>query len=73
MTAMTAKSIGGLSNKPQKKQRLWRSPKSCFSAALANGAEVIITIDGDGQHNPDEISQLLDYILKRTHRFCNRI
>jgi hypothetical protein len=30
-----------------------------FDAALARGAERVVTLDGDGQHDPDEIPRLL--------------
>ncbi|MBA7692844.1 Undecaprenyl-phosphate 4-deoxy-4-formamido-L-arabinose transferase [subsurface metagenome] len=33
--------------------------KSCFKAAKANAADILIILDGDGQHNPDEIPKLL--------------
>jgi len=38
--------------------------KSCFEAARANAADVLVTLDGDGQHNPDEIPKLLAPILR---------
>jgi glycosyltransferase involved in cell wall biosynthesis len=38
--------------------------RSGFEAARANNADVLLTIDGDGQHNPDEIPLVLDPILK---------
>ncbi|MFC1912160.1 glycosyltransferase family 2 protein [Chloroflexota bacterium] len=38
--------------------------KSCFEAARSNAADILIILDGDGQHNPDEIPQLLTPILK---------
>jgi glycosyltransferase involved in cell wall biosynthesis len=31
-----------------------------FEAALARGAERVVTLDGDGQHDPDEIPRLLE-------------
>jgi glycosyltransferase involved in cell wall biosynthesis len=31
-----------------------------FDAALARGAERVVTLDGDGQHDPDEIPRLLE-------------
>ncbi|MFP4642041.1 MAG: glycosyltransferase family 2 protein [Chloroflexota bacterium] len=37
--------------------------RSCIRAARDNGADILITLDGDGQHNPDEIPQLLEPIL----------
>jgi glycosyltransferase involved in cell wall biosynthesis len=39
--------------------------KSCFSAARASNADVLVIIDGDGQHNPDEIPQLLAPVLQQ--------
>ena len=30
-----------------------------FEAALAEGAELVATLDGDGQHDPDELGRLL--------------
>ncbi len=38
--------------------------KTCFEAAKANNADVLVIFDGDGQHNPDEIPQLLAPILQ---------
>lgn len=33
--------------------------KTGFKAALHNGTKIIVTIDADGQHDPDEISELV--------------
>lgn len=38
--------------------------KSCFEAAKANAADVLVILDGDGQHNPDDIPKLLTPILQ---------
>ncbi len=38
--------------------------KSCISAAREDGADILITIDGDGQHNSNEIPRLLEPILR---------
>jgi glycosyltransferase involved in cell wall biosynthesis len=38
--------------------------KSCFEAARALGADVLVTLDGDGQHVPDELPSVLDPLLK---------
>lgn len=35
---------------------LWQG----FDHALAHGAQFIVTLDGDGQHNPDDIGRLLN-------------
>ena len=34
---------------------LWKG----FEHALANGAQFVVTLDGDGQHNPDDMPRLL--------------
>ncbi|MCX5997097.1 MAG: glycosyltransferase family 2 protein [Chloroflexi bacterium] len=36
-----------------------------FEAALRAGASIIVTLDGDGQHNPDEIPLLLSPIIQQ--------
>jgi hypothetical protein len=33
--------------------------------ATANGAEVLVTLDGDGQHDPDEVPDVLQPLLTR--------
>jgi len=38
--------------------------KSCFEAAEANAADVLVILDGDGQHNPDELPRLLAPVLR---------
>jgi len=38
--------------------------KSCFEAGKANAADVLVILDGDGQHEPDEIPRLLAPILQ---------
>lgn len=38
--------------------------KSCFEAGKANAADVLVILDGDGQHEPDEIPRLLAPILR---------
>ncbi|MCP4536827.1 MAG: glycosyltransferase family 2 protein [Chloroflexi bacterium] len=37
--------------------------KTCFRAARENGADVLITLDGDDQHDPDELPRLLQPLL----------
>lgn len=37
-----------------------------IEAALSLGAEIVVTIDADGQHNPKEIKQLIQPILDNT-------
>jgi glycosyltransferase involved in cell wall biosynthesis len=37
--------------------------KTCLQVARDNGAEILITLDGDEQHDPDEIPRLLQPLL----------
>ena len=37
--------------------------RSCFEAAKSNGADILMTLDGDGQHNPDELPRILQPLL----------
>lgn len=39
--------------------------RSCFEAGKANGADILVTLDGDGQHNPDEIQKVVAPILNK--------
>ncbi len=36
-----------------------------FSSALKRGAEIIVTLDGDGQHDPDEIPAVVAPLLEK--------
>ena len=41
--------------------------KTGFKYALANGFDYVVTIDGDGQHNPSEIPIVLGNIMNNGH------
>jgi len=41
--------------------------KTGFKYALANGYDYVVTIDGDGQHNPEEIPNILAEIQNNGH------
>jgi glycosyltransferase involved in cell wall biosynthesis len=38
-----------------------------FEAAKIYGADVVVTLDGDGQHDPKEISKIVNLILKKKY------
>jgi len=38
--------------------------RGCLDWARDQGVEVLVTLDADGQHNPDEIPKLIDPILR---------
>jgi glycosyltransferase involved in cell wall biosynthesis len=44
--------------------------KSGFAEAKSLNADILVTIDGDGQHNPDEIPCLLNQMLKQNAVIC---
>jgi len=35
-----------------------------FEAALRQGADIVVTLDGDGQHNPDEIPAVVEPVVE---------
>jgi glycosyltransferase involved in cell wall biosynthesis len=43
------------------------SIRTGFSYALSNGYDYVVTLDGDGQHNPDEIPVLLEPLVSGQH------
>jgi len=46
------------------KQGAGAATRTGFQAALNAGASIVVSLDGDGQHNPDEIPALLAPILE---------
>ncbi|MDD5702094.1 MAG: glycosyltransferase family 2 protein [Dehalococcoidales bacterium] len=63
-TAESAKSFGARVISHGTNKGYGEAMNSCFEAARANAADILVILDGDGQHNPDEIPQLLTPILK---------
>jgi len=63
-TAEVARAAGALVISHGTNRGYGEAIKSCFEAAKTNAADVLVILDGDGQHNPDEIPKLLAPILK---------
>jgi len=38
--------------------------RTCFETAIASGADIVVTMDGDNQHYPEEIPQLIAPLLR---------
>ena len=38
--------------------------RSAFKYAIENGYDIVVCLDGDGQHDPDEIPRILDPIIR---------
>ncbi len=62
-TAEAAKAAGALVINHGFNRGYGEAIKSCFEAAKANTADILVILDGDGQHNPDEIPLLLSPIV----------
>ncbi len=57
-TAEAAKASGAMVINHETNKGYGEAIKSCFEAAKANAADVLVILDGDGQHNPEEIPRL---------------
>ena len=58
-TSIVARESGAKVVRHETKQGAGAATRSGFTLAKKENADIIITLDGDGQHNPDEISVLL--------------
>jgi len=63
-TADIAKATGALVINHSVNRGYGEAIKSCFEAAKTNDVDVLVILDGDGQHNPNEIPRLLAPILQ---------
>lgn len=63
-TAEAAKAAGALVIKHETNRGAGAATRACFEEARRRGAHVLVTLDGDGQHDPDGIPQILSPILK---------
>jgi glycosyltransferase involved in cell wall biosynthesis len=63
-TSRVAKLAGAMVIKHKHNGGAGKATETLFAIAKRKGARSLITLDGDGQHNPDEIPQLLAPILK---------
>jgi glycosyltransferase involved in cell wall biosynthesis len=61
-TAEIAQIAGAETIKHIKNKGKGEALKTGFLAASRNGTKVIVTIDGDGQHNPDDIPKMVEPI-----------
>ncbi len=77
-TAEVARAVGALVISHGKNRGYGEAIKSCFEVARVKAADVLVVLDGDGQHNPDEIPHILEPVLKKEadivigSRFLNR-
>ncbi|MFC1864229.1 glycosyltransferase family 2 protein [Chloroflexota bacterium] len=64
-TTESAKTAGALVINHSSNRGYGESIKSCFEAAKTNGADILVILDGDGQHIPEELPHVLDPILNK--------
>lgn len=62
-TAEAAQAVGALVVNHKTNNGYGESIKSCFEVAKANEADILVILDGDGQHNSDELRQVLAPLL----------
>lgn len=63
-TRQAADASGALVLRHEMNEGYGISIRHCFKSARENNADILVTIDGDGQHNPAEIPKLIDPILR---------
>ncbi len=65
-TAAAAEAAGARVIRQSPNQGKGAALRAGFAAALADGAEAVITLDGDGQHDPAEIAAFLGLYARRS-------
>jgi glycosyltransferase involved in cell wall biosynthesis len=63
-TARIAKASGAVVIGHKVRRGAGGATKSCFEAAKTRGAAVLVTLDGDGQHEPADIALVLKPVLE---------
>jgi len=65
-TAAVAEAAGAQVIRQSPNQGKGAALRAGFAAALADGAEAVVTLDGDGQHDPSEIAAFLGLYARRS-------
>ena len=63
-TATLAKKAGAVVISHKTNQGYGAAISTLFDYCRKNNAEIMVTLDGDGQHNPDQIPDLISVIIK---------
>ena len=63
-TATVAKKAGAVVVSHKTNQGYGAAISTLFDYCRKNNAEIMVTLDGDGQHNPDQIPDLISVIIK---------
>lgn len=62
-TAMIAERLGAYVIRHEENKGYGAAIRSCFSAAKDLAADVLVTLDGDGQHDAEQIPEVIEPIL----------
>jgi glycosyltransferase involved in cell wall biosynthesis len=62
-TALIAESLGVHVVRHRENKGYGTAIRSCFSAARDLSADVLVTLDGDGQHDPEQIPKVIEPIV----------
>ena len=62
-TSEAAQAAGAHVIRHERRQGAGAATRSAFEAAKTYDADVLVTLDGDGQHNPDDIPQVLAPVI----------
>lgn len=63
-TGDIARNLGALVVRHERNMGYGAALQSLFQKALELEADVMVTLDGDGQHDPDEIPKILNHLLE---------
>ncbi|MBU0898688.1 MAG: glycosyltransferase family 2 protein [Nanoarchaeota archaeon] len=63
-TSEEAKKAGALVFKNHKRMGVGYTVKRCYEEALKLNPDIVVNLDGDGQHNPQEIPMMIEPINK---------
>jgi len=63
-TAILAKKAGAVVISHETNQGYGAAISTLFDYCRKNNAEIMVTLDGDGQHSPDQVPDLINVILK---------
>jgi len=64
MTGIIAEKLGAKVIRHERNMGKGEALRSLFLSSQEVGADIMVTIDGDGQHDPEEIPELLDALSK---------
>lgn len=63
-TSEAAQAVGAEVIRHRERQGAGAATRSAFETAKTSNAGILVTLDGDGQHNPDEIPRVLAPVLR---------